>query len=591
MKKFRRENVTKNQILRSKFINSFAKDGFINEDLFNTKDRDITNKYFEMLCNKKTMGIYNSIMIAKKEIPYSETVLQTEEVGNLSIKDPRKSTTVETFALTKPILCKMYKCVFVSSPMAFGKKLKDNQLRLDIDREITQLERLKNSNSPEVKRAIKKLKAKRKTIVSKYVIEKPKSRVEILNTLSQLDDLELNGYEIVESTKDFLKDQLVKQSTTILSKDKTKDLFYRSSKTREIIERVVIIPDLINNSYYESGTNKRYPYLSESFCGHRTLKNQIKFHIKEKTHRNNEITLAHSYLTIAKPKDFDEEIFIVKQYSDAHYNPFMFLEESEVNSLMHKLRNSTLVKNDVLVLVESTFKHYLQGLEEREQTLGNVIPTITVESSSNKDLLIPPPTDFQELEENGIELDADYEGEREIDMDEVRTTSNSKGLSALDDNLVYQLIMGYNKTKVFGYYEHLLEYHLRLFINDSKNNSNTNRNKPLPLEYRDIPRPLRLIATINQNPLLFMSYDCSNPLDVFARIMYQKYLYFNPPKEGQTPKKVFPNEIFLDYKTEWGLIDSYTVKSETSCGIVSNVLPFKHLRDRFNFSDIDKRGE
>ena len=52
MIKFRRE-LTNQQIREDKFINSFIKTGFVNEDLFSTEDRDMWHALVRTLSSTK----------------------------------------------------------------------------------------------------------------------------------------------------------------------------------------------------------------------------------------------------------------------------------------------------------------------------------------------------------------------------------------------------------------------------------------------------------------------------------------------------------------------------------------------------------
>lgn len=62
MIKFRRE-LTNQQIREDKFINSFIKKGFVNEDLFSTEDRDMWHALVRTLSSTNNLGIYKGILV------------------------------------------------------------------------------------------------------------------------------------------------------------------------------------------------------------------------------------------------------------------------------------------------------------------------------------------------------------------------------------------------------------------------------------------------------------------------------------------------------------------------------------------------
>ncbi|MGL5714037.1 MAG: hypothetical protein ACRCX2_13530, partial [Paraclostridium sp.] len=137
--------------------------------------------------------------------------------------------------------------------------------------------------------------------------------------------------------------------------------------------------------------------------------------------------------------------------------------------------------------------------------------------------------------------------------------------------------------RMFGYYDHIIEYYIRVFVSSGSNKKTTRNSKSIVLESKDVPRPFQLVATINQNSDMFTTSGLTHPLDAFQCLAYKKYLYFTPNDKSKASDGVSDRERYLDYDEEYGLIDIITTKSEESSGLVSSILPYKHNADRFNF--------
>lgn len=557
-KKFKRPNVTEEDELYSKYVNCFSDTGFIDDAIFNTNDRDITQPYLDMLSNTYSMGIYNSILAGYKQVPYSEEIIQEVELKVMSERDAKKlGSTV--YALTHPMNVKIYKCVWIKSPVTHGK----------MDEGY----------------------AKNKKNSGVYKLVQPKKAKEIMNTINKMRDLS-DEYYMVPSVMEFLKNQLSKQDTSNLKecKDLTEDLFFKKSATcDDILESYIIVPLIKNNRYYEDPAgNKRYPYITEKYHYHRTRADQIKFHVKEVKKHN--CVLVDSYFTTGKPTKNGKEIFVIKQYGVNFYNPFMFLEISVAERLYSDLINNPLLTNDTLDLLENTFEHYVDNYDTKIE-FGNAIPTVEIVESSVKSLKVNKPVEDvsllinESIQDEEIDLGDDVEEGEYIIEDPVeeargRAIRQSKGYSTIDESTIASVILGHNGSRCFGYYDHLIEYYLRVFISSG---GTSKKNRAISLETQDIPRPLQLLATINQNSDLFMTNTITHPLDVFGTVAYKKYLYFTPTKSGtKATDSVNPKERYRTDE-EYGIIDPITVKSEETCGLVAGVLPYKFNRSRFVF--------
>lgn len=557
-KKFKRPNVTEKDKLYSKYTNSFNECGFIDDAIFNTDDRDITQPYLDMLSNTHSMGIYNSILAGYKQVPYSEEIIQEVELKVTTEKETKKLGS-SVYALTHPMNVKIYKCIWIKTPVTYGK----------MDEGYA-----KNKKSNGV-----------------YKLVQPKKAKEIMNTINRMKDLS-DMYYIVPGVMEFLRDQLAKQDTSNLKefKDMTEDLFFKKSALcDDILESYIIVPLIKNNRYYEDPAgNKRYPYITEKYHYHRTRADQVKFHVKEVSKNN--CVLSVNYFTTGKPTKNGKEIFVIKQYGVNFYNPFMFLELGVAERLYTDLINNPLLTNETLDLLENTFEHYIDNYDTKVE-FGNAIPTVDIVESSVKSLKINKPVDDvsliinESIADEEIDLGEDVEeGEYIIEDPEEeargRAIRQSKGYSTIDSSTIESIVLGYNGSRCFGYYDHLIEYYLRVFISSGGSGK---KGRIISLESQDIPRPLQLLATVNQNSDLFMTNTITHPLDVFGSIAYKKYLYFTPTKAGGKPTdSVDPKERYRTDE-EYGIIDPITVKSEETCGLVAGVIPYRFNRNKFVF--------
>ncbi|MGL5719092.1 MAG: hypothetical protein ACRCX2_39190, partial [Paraclostridium sp.] len=447
-KKFVRPNVTRNDVLNDEFINSFQKGEFIAEEVYTTKDRDITDAYFKMLSNTSNMGIYDSILIGIKKLEYSEELLQKEELGELSEKDIKRLGT-GVFALPHPLMYNIYECIYIKTPISFSKaKVSEPGSEPARRRKGTKKRDIGTNSS------------------NRYQILQPKKAVEIINTLKTIEELR-GEYDINPDVEQFLRDQLKKQNLDNLGELRydTTDLFIRDKRNENaVMARNIFVPILKDNAYYEDNNgNKRYPFLSESNHYHRTKANQIKFHVKEV--KKSIDTLVDTYFTVGKPRGWDSEIFVIRQYGINFFNPFTFLERSSAEKLYQRLLKNKNVTTEVYVLIKDTYAHYLNDLDERESQFGNAIPTIDIVSSTEKDLRL---SNVEDTEDNDIVLEEDFAGEHIIEdpIEEAmnKAVKQARGFTTIDDTVVESIILGYNGKRMFGYYDHIIEYYIRVFV-------------------------------------------------------------------------------------------------------------------------------
>jgi len=139
--------------------------------------------------------------------------------------------------------------------------------------------------------------------------------------------------------------------------------------------------------------------------------------------------------------------------------------------------------------------------------------------------------------------------------------------------------------KFYSFYGHMGDVLLKI---GDPNEKKTRRGRDTSNLSEDNPRGMMVVTTIKSNKDFFCDYGNTNPYDVFHLGSYKKTLQPDSKKlQGKTPgAKQAPAAIdrYPD-ETEYGLIDPYTVKSDTTSGIVGNITMLKCYQEHFRFDD------
>ena len=174
----------------------------------------------------------------------------------------------------------------------------------------------------------------------------------------------------------------------------------------------------------------------------------------------------------------------------------------------------------------------------------------------------PTPADTDPLIEASLAESSDYQ------VGSIRTS-----FITLDPFTVKSIVMGFNGKKVFGYYQHINDFYMRVFIKSIKKKKGY-RNTIGTIDY---PRPFQLHSTVKQNTDLLTTNTLKHCLDAFISLAYKKYLHFTPSTDKTGSKATtaydgFNPARYLDYNTEYGKIDPITSNSEETCGFSSTAL-------------------
>lgn len=576
MKTFKRE-VTKEDNLLGKVYNSFYKTGFMNEDVYFSKSRDIFPYVLELLTDTNTASVFENIAVAYQEVPYSESILQ--QLLSREFKDSViHKHNIETYVSTNLLNLKFYRFLFIQNPSS-----------------------IKNDK-----------------------------KMEILNTIKTLKE-NYKDFTLVDSVMNFLEDQL--NIHTFNNKNTTNNLIHEN----ELV--TLVIPQLIDNRYYNTNGIKRFPYFTEEYLHIKTRLGQLTFLFKTKMEKPSN-TEKKKYHYIKKESFFDtgeyvtmngevKNIFYVK-ILNKFYNPFMFFDIPLVNQLLNDLENEVLLKPIIKEYLKNTYECYIEEYDAVRSVYGNLVPNIiiTKENDSYYDdmrerlkKLEEMSLQYDKLDEDGdieeiynddedifnhIDCENDNDSDDEYDSsdehirdngsytdeieyirnmlkerDKILENKNNKNSTfrlsrnALSIKKLKSLIMGFNGEKKFGYYPHLSDLMLKYTdLNDVKISNGIIENP------KQFPKSFQIIKMIS-NDELFCTDDSTHPLDWLMPFMYRKTLIQANETGTSTTTDIYipPQERYLS-KAEFGLIDPHTKKSESAAGLLSSINPFITIKNR-----------
>lgn len=573
MKIFKRE-VTKEDNLLGKVYNSFYKTGFMNEDVYFSKSRDLFPYVLELLTDTNTASVFENIAVAYQEVPYSESILQ--QLLSREFKDSIiHKHNIETYVSTNLLNLKFYRFLFIQNPSS-----------------------IKNDK-----------------------------KMEILNTIKALKE-NYKDFTLVDSVMDFLEDQL--NIHTFNNKNTNSNLIHENDLV------TLVIPQLIDNRYYNTNGIKRFPYFTEEYLHIKTRLGQLTFLFKTKMEKPSNSD-KKKYHYIKKESFFDtgeyvtmngevKNIFYVK-ILNKFYNPFMFFDIPLVNQLLSELEDEVLLKPIIKEYLKNTYECYIEEYDAVRSVYGNLVPNIIItkendsyyddmrerlkkleemsmqydkldedgdiEEIDNDDIFDPIEcgeedtddeydTSDEHVKDNGSYTDEiEYIRNMLKERDKILENKNNKNSTfrlsrnALSIKKLKSLIMGFNGEKKFGYYPHLSDLMLKYTdLNDVKISNGIIENP------KQFPKSFQIIKMIS-NDELFCTDDSTHPLDWLMPFMYRKTLIQANETGTSTTTDIYipPQERYLS-KAEFGLIDPHTKKSESAAGLLSSINPFITIKNR-----------
>ena len=529
MIKFRRE-VTEQDIREDKFINSFIKKGFVNEDLFSTEDRDMWHALIRTLSSTNNLGIYKGILTGYRYLPYSEELSQS-----IIIKDSKKDKLGDkdrvTYATTEPQMVRYVECLFIYSPSFFAENRKG---------------------------------------------------IEIANTLAKLKEYKEKGFKILPHVVKFLENQ---QQIHFIDKSlagSDEDLFVRGGNP------ILQVPMLQDNGYYKIHGMVRFPYMGEYHYKNKTVFGHIEIQFLRKNKpKSSKVAVTKAYFDtcyVYNSKEEEEEIFYMRIGSRRFFLPFLFFDKNEIDELMKDFLKMDIVTDRVKEILKNTYAIYLQYLETDKDKLGfNTVPTLNM-WKYNDDY-------YEKPTEDKSTFSKDTEAEEKKDYIDYGANKNTISLEMLRSLILgYNdyIVMSFYPHTAF----HLIN--IQRNSSSYRSRGNENKSEVQYVSQVDAPRELMISKTIKSHPDLFKTFDNTNFVDVFHYLAYKmSLLETSEEKDAKKSTISTNNDRYADrrYRNEfdYGLIDPYTIKSPENTGLQGNISILDFYRKHFYFHDIKYR--
>ena len=539
MIKFKRE-VTPLEKTYSKWFNSFQYTGFINEKLLATKDRDFWEAMVnDVFTDNYTSSIYEGVLVAYKEIPYSESVIQNSILITKS-DDDIYAPTEEVYASLFPSNVKIYRCLFAISPINSSTARVGSQLY----NTLKVLERDNNGN-----------------FIGEYAGWAPVHKV--LNFFEA--QLKLHSYDV---------DKLKKEETLLANQPVT-----------------IIVPIPERTGYYNINGQDRRPLLGETFYNNTTSLGQTRFIFKQRARRIFQKWEAHFTVGVYTKNGYNKEIFYIKFFREQFINPLLVFEENEAEELVkHVLRSGVSDKTRELII--NTYECYLLEVDQVRNKFKNKIPTMV------KFIQRPDDEGFEKKKQELLDArrsSMEYSDDMDDiimdeDLEEIEGTNTIKteqpftvNRNTITVNLLYKLIMGYDQKTYYSFYSHLENELLK--ITDMSKSGYRGGSKA---ETSVHPRGMQLFKTMASNSDIMMTNDNSNPIDVFKMIAYKRKLFdidTNANTRGTKTSSLKDRDRYRYIESNYGIVDSHTVKSPKTSGIQGNVNILQCWADRFLYRE------
>lgn len=528
--------------LYSKWFNSFQFTGFLNEKLLNSPDRDFWQAMFnDVFTDCYTSSIYEGVLVAYKEIPYSEAVLQNAILLTNNDEDIYKPTE-DVYASLYPSNVKIYRCMFAISPVNSPSAKVGAQL-------YNTLEKLKRDDNG--------------NFIGEFAGWTPVPNV-------------LNFFETQLSINEFNVDKFKNDETLLAQQPVT-----------------IIVPIQERTGYYNINGQDRRPLLGETFYYNKTIYGQLKFLFKTRSKRNFKIYDAYFSVGIYTKNNYNKEIFYIKFFKEQFVNPLLVFEEYETEELMKHLLKSDLSPKTREILL-NTYECYLLEVDQVRTKYKNKIPTLV------KYIQKPDDEGFEKkkqqlLDERRNNIDYEYVEDvddilMDEDLEEVDGTNSIKtdqpftvNRNTITLNLLYKLIMGYDGKTCYSFYSHLGTELLK--ITDMSKSGYRGGSKA---ETSVHPRGMQIFKTMASNSDIMMTNDNCNPIDIFRMVAYKKKILemgTNSSKGGGKSASLPDHERYRYFGVNYGIIDSHTVKSPKTSGIQGNANILQFWADRFIYRD------
>lgn len=515
------------EIREDKFINSFAKTGFINENLFRTEDRDMWHALVRTLSSTNNLGVYKGILSGYRYLPYSEELSQS-----IIIKDGKNNKLGDkdrvTYATTEPQMVRYVECVFIYSPSFFAEN---------------------------------------------------KKGIEIANTLFKLKQMEKEGFTIFPHVIKFLENQQKIHFIDKNASSTTDDLFIRGGNP------ILQVPMLQDNGYYKIHGMIRFPYAGEYHYKNKTIYGQLEIQfLRRNRGKGSKVTVQKAYFDSAYTHNQDGEevqIFYIRIGSRRYYLPFLFFDKNEIDEMMIEFLDMSILSPVVKDMLVDTYNIYIKYLESDTEGLGfNRIPTLKIWKEN--DDYYEKPEDKQTFANDDPNADKkDY-----IDFGANKNTISLDMLKSLILGYNDYIVMSFYPHMAF----HLMNIHTTKPSYrgaDTQSETQTISQSDAPRELmisKTIKSHPDLFKTFDNTNFIdvfhYLSYKMSLLETTDEKKMKKSTVSTNNDRYAS---KRYRNEF------DYGLIDPYTIKSPENTGLQGNVSILDFYKDHFYFHDIKNK--
>ena len=524
MIKFMREKSVQ-KVREDMFINSFAKTGFINEDLFNTEDRDMWHALVRTLSSTNNLGVYKGILTGYRYLPYSEELSQS-----IIIKDGKNNKLGDkdrvTYATTEPQMVRYVECIFIYSPSFFAEN---------------------------------------------------KKGIEIANTLARLKELEKEGFLIFPHVVKFLENQQKIHFIDKTSSTADEDLFIRGGNP------ILQVPMLQDNGYYKIHGMVRFPYAGEYHYKNKTVYGQIEMQfLKRNKGKGSKVSVQKAYFDSALIYNQDGEevkIFYIRIGNRKYYLPFLFFDKNEIDDMIIEFLDMDILSDEVKDMLINTYEIYLKYLESDTEGLGfNRIPTLKIWKEND--------SYYQRPEDKGTFEDETKEDKKEyVDFGANKNTISIDILKSLILGYNDYIVMSFYPHMAF----HLMNIHTtkpsyRASESQSDSQMQTISQSDAPRELmisKTIKSHPDLFKTFDNTNFIDVFHYLSYKMSLLETTDEKKTKKSTvSTSNDRYASKRYRNEF------DYGLIDPYTIKSPENTGLQGNISILKFYADHFYFHDI-----
>ncbi|MGL5719039.1 MAG: hypothetical protein ACRCX2_38920 [Paraclostridium sp.] len=348
------------------------------------------------------------------------------------------------------------------------------------------------------------------------------------NTKNEIKAGLLKRYQhvIPRSLEYIMNSEIKKTPNVALSENTDRSLFLE--------DVFILVPNLVDNSYYDIGGTIRYPLYTDAF--QRTLTNhgEIGFVTRNKSMKKgskSSNSVSEHYFAICKlSPDSDKDVLSLSYYKNL-FNPLGFFPMEQVDKVMVTLRNIFKHDKHMLSVLDNTYEDRLECESNYRKTKEMIVRTYAKNDSMKPSSIEKP-------------------GAKKMIFDTPITTNKlidfCVGLSANK----FMVVPFGDITDIF------IRYGL-LYKSPKPCN---------PVDIRNIIRGELLIETIISNTMLTLTSNAHNPLDIDKVLAYRKRISGKEEASADKARTLKIKDRYIN-KRDIRYLDPISTKSDSTIGI------------------------